>query len=128
MTRITRSWPTGRVCQSMAGRLRHVCGIAGWAGHGDAARLSAMVAALAHRGPDETGAWVGDGAALGIARLSIIDVAEGHQPVFSADRTVVAVCNGEIYNYRELAAELASQGVILRSGSDVEVIPHLYRR
>ena len=87
-----------------------------------------MVAALAHRGPDETGAWVGDGAALGIARLSIIDVAEGHQPVFSADRTVVAVCNGEIYNYRELAAELISQGVILRSGSDVEVIPHLYRR
>jgi asparagine synthase (glutamine-hydrolysing) len=87
-----------------------------------------MIASLAHRGPDETGTWVDEKAALGIARLSIIDVAEGHQPVFSTDGSVIAVCNGEIYNYRELAAELISQGVILRSGSDVEVIPHLYRR
>ncbi len=86
------------------------------------------MASLAHRGPDESGAWIGDQAALGIARLSIIDVEGGHQPVFSADRSVVAVCNGEIYNYRELAATLISQGVILRSSSDVEVIPHLYRR
>ena len=87
-----------------------------------------MVASLAHRGPDETGLWEDSSAALGIARLSIIDVAGGHQPVFSADRSVVAVCNGEIYNYRELAAGLIRQGVILQSGSDVEVIPHLYRR
>lgn len=87
-----------------------------------------MVASLAHRGPDETGTWIDEYAALGIARLSIIDVAEGHQPVFSGDGSVVAVCNGEIYNYRDIAAELISQGVILKSGSDVEVIPHLYRR
>lgn len=87
-----------------------------------------MVASLAHRGPDESGAWIGADAALGIARLSIVDVAEGHQPVFTPDRSVVAVCNGEIYNYRELAAELISSGVSLRSGSDAEVIPHLYRR
>jgi asparagine synthase (glutamine-hydrolysing) len=87
-----------------------------------------MVGSLAHRGPDESGYWQDSSAALGIARLSIIDVAGGHQPVFSADKSVVTVCNGEIYNYRELAAELTKQGVILQSGSDVEVIPHLYRR
>jgi asparagine synthase (glutamine-hydrolysing) len=87
-----------------------------------------MVGSLAHRGPDESGFWVGPEAALGIARLSIIDVAAGHQPVYSTDRSVVAVCNGEIYNYRELAADLVASGVILKSASDVEVIPHLYRR
>lgn len=87
-----------------------------------------MVGCLEHRGPDEQGYWHDEHAALGIARLSIIDVAGGHQPVHSADGSVTAVCNGEIYNYRDLAAELISQGVILRSGSDVEVIPHLYRR
>ena len=87
-----------------------------------------MVASLDHRGPDERGYWHHGQAALGIARLSIIDVAEGHQPVFSSDGAIVAVCNGEIYNYRDLAAELTAQGVVLRSGSDVEVIPHLYQR
>lgn len=105
-----------------------MCGIAGWAGSGDASDLDAMVASLRHRGPDETGFWHGSEAALGIARLSIIDVAGGQQPVYSEDHSVVAVCNGEIYNYRELAAQLTSQGVTLRSESDVEVIPHLYRR
>lgn len=87
-----------------------------------------MVASLDHRGPDEKGYWHDKSAALGIARLSIIDVAGGHQPVFSPDGSVVAVCNGEIYNYRTLAADLTSQGVSLNSGSDVEVIPHLYQR
>lgn len=105
-----------------------MCGIAGWAGTGDASELTAMVGSLEHRGPDERGFWQNQQAALGIARLSIIDVAGGHQPIFSGDGSVVTVCNGEIYNYQELAAELISQGVILRSGSDVEVIPHLYQR
>ena len=108
--------------------MRLMCGIAGWAGPCQATDLRSMVASLNHRGPDELGFWQDENAALGIARLSIIDVASGHQPVFSTDRSVGAVCNGEIYNYRELAAELAAQGVILRSGSDVEVIPHLYQR
>ena len=105
-----------------------MCGIAGWVGRGNPDDVAAMVASLDHRGPDERGYWHDEHAALGIARLSIIDVAGGHQPVHSTDGSVIAVCNGEIYNYRELAAELISQGVILRSGSDVEVIPHLYRR
>lgn len=83
---------------------------------------------MAHRGPDERGFWQDDRAALGVARLSIIDVASGHQPVFSVDKSVVAVCNGEIYNSRYLADQLTRQGVPLRSRSDVEVIPHLYRQ
>lgn len=112
----------------MTGRLCAVCGIAGWAGSGDAAQLRAMVASLDHRGPDEKGYWHDKSAALGIARLSIIDVAGGHQPVYSPDKSVVAVCNGEIYNYQELAADLVAQGLTLSSGSDVEVIPHLYQR
>lgn len=105
-----------------------MCGIVGWAGPSgpDPARLSAMVAAIRHRGPDEAGYWEGPFAHLGIARLSIIDVAGGHQPVFSSDKSIVAVLNGEIYNYRELAAQLRSQGTRLGSKSDAEVIPHLY--
>lgn len=105
-----------------------MCGIAGWAGPGHPDDLKAMVATLDHRGPDETGFWTSDQAALGITRLSIIDVAQGHQPVSSQDGSITAVCNGEIYNYRELAAHLTSEGAHLRSGSDVEVIPHLYQR
>lgn len=105
-----------------------MCGIAGWAGPGDPRDLTAMVASLDHRGPDERGFWRDEHAALGIARLSIIDVAAGHQPVYSSDGSLVAVCNGEIYNYRKLADELATQGVLLKSASDVEVIPHLYQR
>jgi asparagine synthase (glutamine-hydrolysing) len=105
-----------------------VCGIAGWAGPGDSRDLEPMLGSIAHRGPDELGQWHHPEAALGIARLSIIDVSGGHQPVFSADRSVVVVCNGEIYNYRDLARRLTSQGINLRSGSDIEVIPHLYER
>lgn len=87
-----------------------------------------MVDSLSHRGPDEKGAWSSDLASLGIARLSIIDVAEGHQPTFSTDKSIVVVCNGEIYNFQALAEGLRSQGVTLKSHSDVEVIPHLYER
>lgn len=87
-----------------------------------------MLEALRHRGPDETGRWVSDDAALGLARLSIIDVQGGQQPVFSSDGGVVAVCNGEIYNFKEIRASLRRGGVSFASGSDAEVIPHLYRR
>ena len=106
-----------------------VCGIAGWAGTRgpEATVLGEMVMSLWHRGPDEVGFWESAEVSLGMSRLAIIDVPEGQQPVFSEDRAVVAVCNGEIYNYRELAAEVRSHGITLASGSDVEVIPHLYK-
>jgi len=103
-----------------------VCGIGGWAGGRDTPDLAEMIGALRHRGPDETGSWVGDGVGLGVARLAIVDVAHGHQPAFSQDRSIVAVCNGEIYNHHSLRDLLIGQGVSLASHSDVEVIPHLY--
>src|SRR2546422_3065786 len=92
--------------------------------------LGAMGRALEHRGPDDHGTHVlrSSGAAVGIGmrRLSIIDVAGGRQPMTNEDGTVIVVCNGEIYNYRELREELASKGHCLRTQSDTEVIVHLY--
>ena len=106
-----------------------MCGIVGVAGPRSAsANLRTMVGALSHRGPDEQGWWRDDGIALGIARLSIIDVLGGHQPVFSSDQSVAAVCNGEIYNFAEIASDLRAGGIVLSSDSDAEVIPHLYER
>lgn len=87
-----------------------------------------MLDSLRHRGPDECGVWADQFAALGIARLSIIDVMNGQQPVFSLDRQIVAVFNGEIYNFQELAHMIQSRGGRLRSNSDAEVIPHLYEQ
>jgi asparagine synthase (glutamine-hydrolysing) len=81
-----------------------------------------------HRGPDGEGHFIDDVIALGMRRLSIIDVAHGNQPFFNKDRSVAVVCNGEIYNYRELREDLRKSGVVFHTGSDVEVIPHLYDR
>ncbi len=110
-----------------------MCGIFG---HYDAAardwppqRLRAMADALRHRGPDDEGLWQpGRGVALGNRRLSIIDVAGGHQPFVSDDGRIAVVQNGEIFNHVELAAELRRQGVALRTHSDTEVILRLYER
>jgi len=88
-------------------------------------RLEAMCASLVHRGPDEGAVHVADGVALAIRRLAIIDVEHGHQPLFSEDRAVRAVFNGEIYNHADLGRELESRGHSLASGSDGEVLPHL---
>ena len=85
-----------------------------------------MAGKLAHRGPDEEG-WHIDGVALlGNTRLSIIDVAHGQQPVFSADRRVACVQNGEIYNYVELRNELKAKGSVFHTDSDTEVIIRMY--
>ena len=92
--------------------------------------LSAMAQKLIHRGPDDQGIWHRPqrGVALGNRRLSIIDIAGGHQPFVSDDGQVAVVQNGEIFNYIELAAELRRQGVVLRTASDTEVILRLYER
>lgn len=88
--------------------------------------LEQMVAALLHRGPDGRGLHIDGPLGLGHARLSIIDLAGGDQPMFNEDRSVSLVCNGEIYNYRELRKELLAKGHAFRSQSDSEVILHLW--
>jgi asparagine synthase (glutamine-hydrolysing) len=83
---------------------------------------------MVHRGPDDHGHYVAEGVAIGMRRLSIIDVAGGHQPIPNEDKTIWAVCNGEIYNFKELRAELESRGHVFRCNSDTEVIVHLYEQ
>jgi asparagine synthase (glutamine-hydrolysing) len=109
-----------------------MCGICGLAGRDPLAPpleepvLRAMTDAIVHRGPDEEGLFLGPGVALGMRRLSIIDVAGSHQPVCNETRSVRAVFNGEIYNFRELRAELERRGHRLRTDGDGETIVHLY--
>ncbi len=109
-------------------RSPHMCGIAGSTEDRHAAHVAAMCDALRHRGPDDQGVHsdVRAGVTIGMRRLSIIDVQGGHQPLANEDGAVWAVCNGEIYNYRELRAALESRGHRFASGSDTEVLVHLY--
>lgn len=108
-----------------------MCGIVGVfnvSSRDEAARLIArMNAQIAHRGPDDEGNWVGDRAAVGMRRLSIIDLAGGHQPMMTDDGVVI-VFNGEIYNYRALRAGLERAGYRFRTQSDTEVILNLYHQ
>lgn len=85
-----------------------------------------MNATLTHRGPDDQGMFVEGNVGLAHRRLSIIDVAKGRQPLFNEDHSVCVVYNGEIYNYRELRAELKAKGHAFATQCDSEVIPHLY--
>src|SRR5580700_1546014 len=108
-----------------------MCGIAGVV---SATRESNITEALVrhmcdqivHRGPDDEGLYVADGAGLGMRRLSIIDLAGGHQPVFNEDRSIWVVFNGEIYNFPELRADLEKRGHRFYTHTDTEVIVHLY--
>jgi asparagine synthase (glutamine-hydrolysing) len=108
-----------------------MCGISGFVNSpldGDEANviLRAMCRAIRHRGPDDDGYYVDDSAALGVRRLSIIDVAGGHQPIGNEDGTLWIVFNGEIYNFRELRTGLRERGHRFQSQSDTEVIVHLF--
>ena len=96
----------------------------------DAGALPLMAAQLVHRGPDDEGRYVDPQGRCGLAfrRLSIIDLATGHQPLANETSTVWLVFNGEIYNYRELRSELESQGHTFATQSDSEVIVHLYEQ
>ncbi len=109
-----------------------MCGIAGALANEPGAppppgAVEQMAAAMIHRGPDGFGFWRGGPAALGHRRLAIIDLSEaGRQPMTNEDGHVAAVVNGEIYNHRELRAELEAKGHTFRSASDCEVVVHLY--
>ncbi|HET7219798.1 MAG TPA: asparagine synthase (glutamine-hydrolyzing) [Vicinamibacterales bacterium] len=114
-----------------------MCGIAGFVeplagAHADdparTATVRRMCDVIRHRGPDDEGVFVADGAALGMRRLSIIDLAGGHQPIRNEDGSVWVVFNGEIYNYRELRAELTGLGHTFATGTDTETIVHAYEQ
>lgn len=103
-----------------------MCGIAGFISpaRADAAALAPMLARIAHRGPDGQGTFVEGPAALGHCRLAIIDLQGGAQPLYSEDKNFVVVSNGEIYNYRELTAELTALGHTFTTRTDTEVLLH----
>jgi len=108
-----------------------MCGITGlWfrdAQRGaDRATLDRMIAAISHRGPDGTGVHLEPGVALGHARLSIIDLGGGAQPIHNGDETVWITYNGEVFNYVELRQELLARGHRFYTQSDTEVIVHAY--
>ncbi len=88
--------------------------------------LAAMNDALIHRGPDDCGYFFKRNAGLGFRRLSIIDLDTGNQPLFNENRSLALVCNGEIFNYKELRKQLISKGHSFFTKTDVEVIVHLY--
>lgn len=103
-----------------------VCGVVDFSAPVDPVRVQWMCDFLAHRGPDDSGIWADPACVLGSRRLAIVDVADGRQPAANEDGTVQVVFNGEIYNHRQIRRWLARRGHQFRSGSDVEVIPHLY--
>lgn len=113
-----------------------MCGFAGFIDYRSATSmevLNAMASCLVHRGPDDSGmellhlekACIG----LGFRRLSILDLSQaGHQPMFSPDRSLVIMLNGEIYNFREIRSELEKEGVHFKSESDTEVVLQSFRK
>jgi asparagine synthase (glutamine-hydrolysing) len=107
-----------------------ICGIvkldrAAWV---DPAIIGAMSDTMAHRGPDDSGVFVDGPAGLGFRRLSIIDLAGGHQPMTTPDGDVTIVFNGEIYNYRDLTCKLTAASHRFQTHSDTETILHAYRQ
>src|SRR5262245_55711972 len=110
----------------------HMCGIAGQFNYSRNERVSPevvrrMTSSIVHRGPDDEGFLIAGSHGLGFRRLSIIDLAGGHQPMSDADENVWIVFNGEIYNYKELRAELIQRGHRFQTRSDTEVIIHGYK-
>src|SRR5215210_6554751 len=109
-----------------------MCGITGFIDKESSDRasraslLDSMCRVIAYRGPDEQGMTVEGRAALGMRRLSIIDLKGGQQPIYNSDGSKFIVFNGEIYNYRELRKELESRGYQFKTNSDTETILHAY--
>lgn len=110
-----------------------MCGICGQFNFGNSApvrrsTVEAMTRSIAHRGPDDEGYYFDGPLGFGFRRLSIIDLAGGHQPMSDAEETVWVVFNGEIYNFPDLRRELQSRGYVFRTNSDTEVIIHGYKQ
>lgn len=109
-----------------------MCGITGWinlenkSSQNNEAVLHSMCERMKHRGPDSEGLWTDETVALGMRRLSVIDLHTGEQPVYSEDKSVVVMMNGELYNYREVRADLEKRGHKFVTSSDTEILPHLY--
>jgi asparagine synthase (glutamine-hydrolysing) len=106
-----------------------MCGITGKVSAGrsiDRALLERMCSVIEHRGPDSRGVFVDEGVGLGIQRLRVIDLTTGDQPIFNESGSVAVVQNGEIYNYKELRADLEGRGHTFSTEGDTEVIVHLY--
>ncbi len=111
-----------------------MCGIVGWANldsssfacEMDELTLREMCAKIEHRGPDSEGVYLAESAALGMRRLSIIDLKTGGQPVFNEDRAISVVMNGEIYNFQDLRKDLEKRGHRFSSQTDTKVLPYLY--
>lgn len=116
-----------RRARSKTSTLIHMCGIAGYVGRGDEKILERMTGLLKHRGPDDGATHIEEGLGLGFRRLAIIDLAGGRQPMSNEDGSVRIVFNGEIYNYKELRAEL-EKDFRFKTVSDTEVILRLYEK
>ena len=104
-----------------------ICGLASTVGvEQDLTTLKKMCRVLKHRGPDDEGYYIDDYAGLGMRRLSIIDLATGHQPIANENGSIWVVFNGEIYNFQELRDQLISRGHVFSTKTDTEVIIHAY--
>src|SRR6266404_2926552 len=111
-----------------------MCGITGWVNlkkstlkdHTKSV-LHSMCETIVHRGPNSEGIWMDDRVALGMRRLSIIDLKTGDQPVFSEDKSIIVMMNGELYNYREVRDKLEKKGHKFITQTDTEIVPHLYQ-
>jgi asparagine synthase (glutamine-hydrolysing) len=105
-----------------------MCGIAGGVGHSAQGRLllETQLSSIEHRGPDDKESYLSEGISLGMCRLAIVEIAVGKQPASDRSEKIHVVWNGEIYNYRELRAELEQRGVQCRDSSESEVVINLY--
>src|SRR6266571_5277539 len=103
-----------------------MCGICGFTGSSDHRLLAEMTESMTHRGPDDFGYYEDDKISLGVRRLSIIDLATGHQPISDEEGSAWVIFNGEIYNYRGLREELGAGGHVFATNTDTEVVVHAY--
>lgn len=105
-----------------------MCGIVGLISRDqvDTGKICSMIESIRHRGPDDYGYFVEKNVGLGQARLNIIDLENGKQPIFNEDESLVVIFNGEIFNYQYLTKDLLEKGHIFKTRCDTEVIPHMY--